>query len=392
MKILFIHQYFCPPGSYGNNRSYEIGRYWVEAGHEVIMLTSSANFPSIHPVHQKEFHFECINGIQTYVLNVPYSHYFGFLKRIISFLKFYYYADNLITKLNKPDLIYASSTPPSVGELGKKWSKKWDIPLIFETVDVWPDVPEQMRILTNPLLLKYLHTKVEEIYKHASLIVALSPDMKQQILLHGVPAEKVIVSYNGTNPNVFFPVEKSNKIPKILYAGAVGQVNEVSELIYAAKALENSAEFILIGNGNQANKVKQLMKQLKPQTFTWHSWVSKELVSVMMANADIGVSTIANYKVLEANSANKFYDYLACGLPVVNNYEGWQKTFLGEHQCGFASPLGNRSAFIANLELLIQDKTLRTTMSRNARNAAVKYFDRKKLANELLHQISKLQT
>lgn len=384
MKILYIHQYFCPPNGYGNNRSYELAKYWVEEGHSVMMLTSSAHFPPNHPVHQKSYHYEIIEGIETYILNVPYSHFFSFYKRIVAFLKFYYKAHQILKKIGKTDVIYASSTPPSVGELGRVWSRKWGIPLFFETVDVWPDVPEQMKIINNYFILRYLHSKVEKIYHHAHKIIALSPDMKKQIMNHQVPENKIIVSYNGTNTNLFFPLPKCNSLPKVVYAGAVGKVNDVSSFIKAAKFFENQAEFLLLGNGNEAEKVKKIIQELKPQNLKWQTWVPKNEVHPLIANADIGVSTIANFKVLEANSANKFYDYLACGLPVVNNYEGWQKEFLLENQCGLSSELGNFKEFIQNLEHFIQNSAKREIMGKNARAAAVKYFDRKQLAEDLL--------
>ncbi len=388
MRILFIHQYFCPPNGYGNNRSYEIAKYWAQEGHEVTMLTSSAHFPKNHSIHHKNYHFEVIDGIQTHILNVPYSHYYTFTKRIFAFLKFYFKAHQLIKKIEKTDLIYASSTPPSVGELGRIWSIKWDVPLIFETVDVWPDVPEQMKILNSQWILKYLHTKVEKIYNHSSKIIALSPDMKNQIMKHNIAEEKIYVSYNGTNTDNFYPIPKNNKIPKIIYAGAVGKVNDVSNYIKAAKFLENKADFILLGNGNEAQKTQKIIQEFKPKSFIWNTWIPKNEVHPYIAGCDIGVSTIANYKVLEANSANKFYDYLACGLPVVNNYEGWQKDFLLENNCGLSSILGNLMEFVQNLEYLIENAMVRNKMSINARNAAVRYFHRKDLALDLLRIIN----
>jgi glycosyltransferase involved in cell wall biosynthesis len=260
--------------------------------------------------------------------------------------------------------------------------------LIFETVDVWPDVPEQMKILKNQWILKYLHTKVEQIYQHAHKIIALSPDMKKQIMNHQVPEEKIIVSYNGTNIETFYPLPKDNATPKVIYAGSVGKVNDLSYFVKAAKALEDKAQFILLGNGNEASTIQKLVHKLHPKNFYWHTWVAKNKVHPYMASCDIGVSTIAHFKVLEANSANKFYDYLACGLPIVNNYEGWQKDFLIENHCGFGSRLGNLKEFIDYLAYLIESPFLRKSMSIHARNAAVKNFDRKKLALDLLNSFS----
>lgn len=388
MRILYIHQYFCPPDGYGNNRSYDLAKYWAAQGHEVHLLTSVAHFPKSHLALANKYHFEIIDGIYVHILNVPYSHFYGFWKRIKAFIYFYYLADSLLKRqlfTIKPDIVYASSTPPTIGELGRKWSQKWNIPLFFETVDVWPDVPEQMGVIKNPWVLKYLHTKVEKIYQHAHTIIALSPGMKNQILTHGVDESKIFVSLNGTDTTLFRPTQKGIiHRPNVLYAGTIGKANQLSSFIYASKELEEDADFLLIGNGNDAVQVQKLIKQLNPTNLTWKTWIAKKEIPPLMASADIGVSVFAPFKVLESNSANKFYDYLACGLPVVLNYEGWQADFLEEYQCGFAAPINNQKAFIDAIATLIQNPNMRASMGSNARKVATKFFDRKHIAQELL--------
>lgn len=89
MKILYIHQYFCPPGGSGNNRSFELAKNWVLRGNHVTILTTTSNFPSNHPSKNKfKTQFE-VDGINVIALNVPYSHFFGFWGRIFSFLFFF---------------------------------------------------------------------------------------------------------------------------------------------------------------------------------------------------------------------------------------------------------------------------------------------------------------
>ena len=46
-------------------------------------------------------------------------------------------------------------------------------------------------------------------------------------------------------------------------------------------------------------------------------------------------------------SPNKFFDYLACGLPVVNNYPGWLADLIRDHQLGIAVSRRSRSFCIS---------------------------------------------
>jgi glycosyltransferase involved in cell wall biosynthesis len=394
MHILYIHQYFCPPGGTGNNRSFELASAWVAAGHRVTMLTSKAYFPDKQRQHGINLQFE-VNGIEVIALDVPYFHLMRFRDRVKAFIQFYRKAKRAAKSLPKPDLIYASSTPPTVGELGRKLARFWRIPYVFETVDVWPDVPIGMGIIRNPILKAWLHRRVNRIYDEASLIVALSDGMKAQILSHGVAANKVKVSYNGTSLKAFpFHGRPRQAGLKIIYTGTVGLANGVDALVDVCQLLAQrgirNVEFLVLGGGNDLARVKRHAEAIGVEGITFLEPVPKEAVPQLLAQADVGVVTFAPHVVLEANSANKFYDYLSIGLPVLINYQGWQAHYLQEWNCGRSSPMGDLNAFADNIEWLLQNPEARIEMGISARRLAEAHFDRAKIAAELLLEFSRI--
>jgi glycosyltransferase involved in cell wall biosynthesis len=389
MHILYLHQYFCPPGGAGNNRSMDLARAWVRAGHQVTMLTTTAYFPASMHFQERKKEFD-VDGIQVEALNIPYSHMMGFGARVWAWLRFYRLGMRVMRDLkNLPDLIYASSTPPTVGEMGRKMAQRLGIPFVFETVDVWPDVPIGMGILRNGWQARWITRRVNRIYAEARLIVALSDGMKEQIQSHGVPAEKVMVSYNGTRLDAFPYLERpAREGLHIIYTGTVGKANGVGVLADLSRLLVQrgiqGVRFTVLGGGNDLANVKARVKELGVQNIEFISTVSKEEVGNWLAKADVGVVTFAPFPVLEANSANKFYDYVASGLPVLINYEGWQAEYLKEIGCGLSSGMGNLEGLADNVERLLNEPDLRIQMGRNGRRLAEEKFDRERLANELL--------
>jgi glycosyltransferase involved in cell wall biosynthesis len=393
MHILYLHQYFCPPGGAGNNRSLDLARAWVIAGHQVTILSTTAYFPSSLGFEgsSKEFEF---GGIKVHALNVDYSHMMGFRARVMAFLKFYRLGKRFAKSLPKPDLIYASSTPPTVGEMGRRLARHWTIPFVFETVDVWPDVPIGMGIIRNPLLASWLHRRLKRIYKEAALIVALSDGMKDQILTHGVEEEKVMVSYNGTNPDAFPFIERTSlEGLHLIYTGTVGQANGVDALVDLSLELERrqikGVKFTILGGGNDLGRVKAIAEAKAAKNIEFHSAIPKEQVLDWLQIADVGIVTFAPFPVLEANSANKFYDYLATGLPVLINYQGWQAKYLKEYECGLSSKMSDLKALADNVEQML-DPRLRQRMSLNAVQLATRHFDRKVLAEGLLSRFKEI--
>lgn len=390
MHILYLHQYFCPPGGSGNNRSFELAKAWVAAGHQVTMLTSQAYFPqNALPNFSKGTARLEVEGIDVWVVNSPYAHHMTFKRRVLAFLQFYRKAMQLAFSLSGFDLVYASSTPLTVGELGRKLAQRWQIPFVFETVDVWPDVPIGMGILKNPLLIRWLHHRTRRIYRESAAIITLSEGMRDQVLSHQVPPEKVQVVHNGTHPEAIpFVTRTPGQTVTVLYAGTVGIANGLDQLLEAARYLQEKGathiHFVVLGEGNDLERVKALAETWKLTQVEFKARVPKEEVPQLLARAEIGAVCFAPFEVLEANSANKFYDYLASGLPVVINYQGWQAQYLSDHQCGLSAPQGDIAAFARNILHLADHPELRTTMGQNGCKLAETHFDRRKLADRLM--------
>jgi glycosyltransferase involved in cell wall biosynthesis len=77
------------------------------------------------------------------------------------------------------------------------------------------------------------------------------------------------------------------------------------------------------------------------------------------------------FKILEDNSANKFFDFLAAGLPILINYEGWQKESLENSKAGFSTLTSSKMA--EKIIELKENKNLRDNMAKNSKNLAKKY-------------------
>jgi len=385
MKVLFLHLHFSTPEFPGNNRSYDICKSWADCGHEVLLFTGN----QIRKTNNSE---ECcivdigIERFKVISLDVKYSHFQNYLQRIYSFYKFHLLILKYRNLIENIDLIYASSTPPSVAETGRILAEKLNKPLVIELVDLWPEVPHGMQILPG-FIAKLINLKMRRLYNTAQKIICLSPGMLEILENYGIPKQKLFLSYNGTDSDAFKPLNKKKEELKIVYSGTIGKANGLENLIYAVKILENrktNLKIDIIGNGNRIKLVKDLSKKLKTTNVTFKPGVPKESMPQKLIEYAIGVVCFAPYKILETNSANKLYDYLASGLPVVINYKGWQADLLEKYQCGLSSNQMDNESLASNLELLATNPDLRQKMSANAVALAKELFDRKKLADELM--------
>ena len=194
MKIVYIHQYYLTHEQGGAIRSYYISQALKAKGYDVHIITS-------HNKPQSET--KIIDGTTVYYLPVGYDNSYGFIKRIIAFLSFIFKAYSTAKKIKGTDLVFATSTPLTVG-LVALWLRKFQkLPYVFEVRDLWPEAPIQLGYLNNPVLRFVARRLEKSIYNHASSIIALSPGMEEGI--KKISVTPTVVIPNMSDCDFFIP-------------------------------------------------------------------------------------------------------------------------------------------------------------------------------------------
>ena len=253
MKILYIHQYFKTPSEAGGTRSYWLAKKLVDSGFNVTLYTTSDN------LNEKKV-VEIVDGIKVVYIRLPYSQKMNISQRLYSFVSFMIKATFFALKEKNIDLIFATSTPLTVGFPALVLKKIKKIPYLFEVRDLWPEVPIQMGGLKNKLLQKLAIYFEKTIYKNAKHIIALSPGMYDGVIKY-VSSSKVSMIPNMSKIDEFCQRKKNlnllNKLGlkdssfKIIHFGALGLANGIDSIIESAKLLkdDSSIEFVFIGGG-----------------------------------------------------------------------------------------------------------------------------------------------
>ncbi|MFB3910506.1 MAG: glycosyltransferase, partial [Candidatus Eisenbacteria bacterium] len=132
MNILYIYQYFKTREGYGSTRSYEFVRRLRSAGHEVLVISSTARVSADGGRKVLGIAETTIEGIPIWAIPSSYSNRMGFLRRGVEFLRFAVLSSLAVLRAPRPELIFASSTPLTVAipALIGHWFRR--IPLVFE--------------------------------------------------------------------------------------------------------------------------------------------------------------------------------------------------------------------------------------------------------------------
>ena len=366
MNILYLHQYFNTPSMPGSTRSYEFAKRLVARGDTVHMITTNWQGKS-------KLSFTNESGINVYWAPIPYANKMNFLRRIWAYLGYVWFTFIIGHKLNY-DLIIASSTPLTIA-IPALWLKRAKrAKMIFEVRDLWPQLPVAIGALKSPIMIKIAQFLENKAYAGSEKVIALSIGMNS-VLKERVPSNKISVVTNLSDRNKFKVSDQKginfrknypgiSNHPLIVYTGVFGRVNGVIYLVEIAKEIQKinpNVRFLLAGDGFEGEKIKKqsIKYNLLNKILFMERYLPKNEMPDLLSAATITTSFFIDLPEMGHNSANKFFDGLAAGKPIMINYGGWQADLLKESGAGFIIPQNNSSqaAKILN-DVLKNDETL----------------------------------
>ncbi len=401
MNILYIHQYFYTPQEPGATRSYWIARELVRRGHNVTMICSTNNN------HPEACEID-IDGIRVIYVKNDYSNYMSAYRKVWSFVNFIRLAIKVGAKQKDVDLMYATSTPLTVGYIAMrlKAKKKW--PYVFEVRDLWPEFPIQIGAIKNKMAIKFLCRLERNIYEKSEHVVALSPGMKDGVLKAGTPEEKCSMIPNMSKPDKFFPHEPNMEVANkfgidinkfnVIHFGSMGRANGLNYITDAAKILQDGGYedvcFVFMGDGATCPELKKQAEEQGLRNVLFLGNHPMETVAEVVNLCDASITTFLNLPILQTNSPNKLFDSLSAGKPIIVNSAGWTKDLVEKDDCGFyVDP--ERPEELA--EKLLQYKDDKETLQRwgeNARKLSIEVFDKDLLSAkvaDVLDNVNKLK-
>ena len=397
MKVLYFHQHFSTPKGAVGIRSYEMARRLVARGHQVTMVCGSYGGGETG----LELSFiggkrrGTVEGIDIIEFNLAYSNSDGLIKRAMTFAKFALRSIGLALT-ERYDLVFATTTPLTAGIPGifARWLR--GKPFVFEVRDLWPELPKAMGVIHNPLVLGAMSLLEWASYRSAQRLIGLSPGIVEGIFKRGVPRERITLVPNGCDLGIFAGDVEPWRPEQIkpddllaIFAGTHGMANGLDAVLDAAAELKqrgrNDIKLLLIGQGKLKTALQARAQREALDSVVFHEPVNKSRLAGLMASTDVGLQVLANVPAFYfGTSPNKFFDYIAAGLPVLNNYHGWLAGMIRDHKCGYAVPPENPQAFADALEQAASDRTTAKEMGRRGRELAERDFDRELLANRFV--------
>ncbi len=266
-----------------------------------------------------------------------------------------YLGDSALTALRgeRPDLVLCMTDPPVVGDLGLAVARRFGVPLLVISQDVFPEIAERIKRMEQPAVLGMLRALVALYLRRADRVVAIGETMKLRLEEKGAPPERVVVIPNWVDTTELTPQPRSNEWSEahglegrfvVMHSGNIGHAQDLDTLVRAATFLRDleGLQIVVIGFGARHGEVTRLAQQLEvTSTVRFFGYQPRELLPLSLASGDlhyVGLARgLAGYVV-----PSRVYGILAGGRPVLVSADRESETvrLVEEAGCGLVLPPG----------------------------------------------------
>ena len=371
MKILIVHQHYLMPGQPGGSRYNELARLWSEAGHDVTVVAGNVNYNTGErpATYQGTWTYRERDGaVDVWRCHVPRSYGRSYLGRMWAFLGFTASAATAALRAGRHDVVIGTSPPlvVVVPALLASRLRRRRIPWVFEVRDLWPESAITTGVLSKESPLTRLLFAMERIAcRDAAAINVLTPAFREDLLQRGLADDgKIVFVPNGADLSMFSPGPRDNEARAglgwgdrfvVMYAGAHGRANALTQLIDTAERLRGRPDVLIacVGDGPERAELVVEAARRGLTNISFHGPQPKERMPAIVNAADAGCAVLQNNPTFRGVYPNKVFDYMACARPTVLGIDGVaRKLVCDEAQAGvFGEPENPDSLAAAILRL-----------------------------------------
>ena len=227
----------------------------------------------------------------------------------------------------RPDLVLTMTDPPMVGDVGLVIARRFGVPLLVISEDVFPEIATQLGRLENRVLVATLRQLIGLYLKRADRVVAIGDTMRRRLEEKGAPADRIRVIPNWVDTEAITPQPVDNgwahehdMVGKfvVMHSGNIGHAQNLETLVRATTFLRDldDLKVVVIGGGARYADLVRLASRLEAHGLTSLPYQPREELSLSLSAADmhfVGLAEgLAGFVV-----PSRMYGIMAAGRPVV---------------------------------------------------------------------------
>jgi len=253
---------------------------------------------------------------------------------------------------NPPDLLFVSYPAIETSYVSAQYAKIWNIPLVLDARDMWPDtflepVPLSLRLPFRIALEPYF-AMGRYAFKGASAVFGITEEfvdwgIKKANRVRGpfdrsyplAYEDRKISEFERQAAQIFCDTILKTKVPvrlRALFAGSFSRHFDFDPILKAAAA-NPACQFILCGNGDTLNKTLRDASGLHNVIFP--GWIDFPKLRMLQESSHVGLAPYKNTPSFSKSLPNKIVEYMAKGLVVASSLKGYAEDIIAKERLGF---------------------------------------------------------
>ncbi len=266
------------------------------------------------------------------------------------------------------------------------------IPFHYDMAEVYPIAirsrfPQDTGLFWQLVRFCRLAEVVERFILHrAATTFVVSEESRARCLVLGVEPESVVLVGN-TPANVdalqTVPPLPADLVPwagrpLILFVGNLfadrGLTHAVDAMGIVAREIHDAA-LVIVGDGPERLRIEQQVDELRLHDHVvMLGWKPHELHPAYYPRVQLGLLPFVATGHICITLANKLFDYMGAGIPVIASDVPPMRRILSETRGGIVFPSGNPNALAAAIVEMFRDQPRRVELGRNGRRAALSRY------------------
>jgi colanic acid biosynthesis glycosyl transferase WcaI len=252
-----------------------------------------------------------------------------------------------------PDIVLCMTDPPMVGDVGLAVARRFGVPLLVISQDVFPEIATKVGRLESRLLVGVLRRLVGLYLTRADRVVAIGDTMRLRLEEKGAPAERIRVIPNWIDTEETSPRPRDNEWAEqhelvgrfvVMHSGNVGHAQNLDVLVRSATFLRDldDLRIVIVGFGARHGEIVWLAQRLDVvDRVKFLPYQPREVLPLSLSAADVHfvglVQGLSGYVV-----PSRLYGIMATGRPVIVAAEGESETaqLVERVGCGVVIPPG----------------------------------------------------
>lgn len=368
MKILHILDHSLPLQSGYSFRSQSILMAQKKRGWEPVAVTSPKHEASWKGNPTREGDFEGVHYYRTGEISYNSIPFYT----EICLMEALYRSIRKAVDIEEPDILHAHS--PILNAIPALWvGYKLGIPVVYEIRAFWEDAAVDHGTYSEGSW-KYKMVKSIETWvcRKADHIGVLCRGLKDDLIIRGIPCEKLTIIYNGISADDFKPCEpdqgfiENYNLKGKEVIGFIGSFYRYEGLDLLIDAFAHISEtmpesiLLLVGGGEMDKELKEKVKKLSlNEKVIFPGRISHDRIPGIYALIDVLVYPRYSMRLTELVTPLKPLEAMAMGKALVASDIGGHRELIRNNETGLLFPAGNKFALAESIVVLLKDHALR---------------------------------